>query len=300
MDIQGLIGNQYLVKFVMTLSRAMPEKMGESLTYRLGDYLASKKDMDFVRALRANQWVIGGEKASKEELDNIVRRNIQSIAQAILLMFRNHDDPEKMKALFHLTPWAEKIIEMSKHDRRGLVIVIVHTSSFDLMLQAASYYGLKGLMISLPETTDALEWQHNLRREAGTPVLPASYESVRTAVKRLKSGGMVLTGIDRPIPELKYKLHFFGRLASLPVHHIQMALMAKVPIVLACSHFQDDGTIRLSISEYIEMERYASRDETIMKNAEKVLKIGEKFLLEAPEQWAVYFPVWPEALSEMP
>jgi len=300
MDYEKLINNRRFVKFLINLVQIFPERLGENFALNLGNYFGTKKDLDFVRNLRANQWVISGENLSSKELDKAVQENISSIARAFFLLFKYHNNRDKLGGLLNLTPQAEKIIRMSQEEREGFIIVTLHTSSFDLMLQSGSYNGLTGLMISLPDVNEALEWQHDLRRDVGTPVLPASFESIRQAVKRLKAGGTVFTGIDRPITGLKTKVRFFGRLASLPVHHIQMALMANVPIVVVASHFQDDGRLRLSISDFIEMEAAATKQERINKNAEKILRIGEKFILEAPHEWAIYFPVWPEILSQTP
>lgn len=299
MDYEKLINDKQFIQTVIKLIRIIPAQPGEKLASRLGSYLGTKHELDFVRFLRANQWVIGGEALTSAQLDQAVRENISSIARAFFLLFKYHDNQKKLGALLNLTPRAKEIIRMSQEEKQGFIIVTLHTSSFDLVLQSGSYNGLRGLMISLPDTNEALEWQHNLRREVGTPVLPASFESIRQAVKILKTGGTVFTGIDRPIPGLKNKLRFFGRLASLPVHHVHMALMANVPIVVAVSHFQEDGRLRLSISEFIEMEDAPTKQQRIIKNAEKILKIGEKFLLEAPHEWAVYFPVWPEVLSKL-
>jgi predicted LPLAT superfamily acyltransferase len=35
-------------------------------------------------------------------------------------------------------------------------------------------------------------------------------------------------------------------------------------------------------------------------NTEMVLKVAEGYIRQAPYQWAMFYPVWPEALNEMP
>ena len=38
----------------------------------------------------------------------------------------------------------------------------------------------------------------------------------------------------------------------------------------------------------------------MLRNAEKVLSIGEEFIQRAPSQWSISLPVWPEALNQTP
>jgi hypothetical protein len=48
------------------------------------------------------------------------------------------------------------------------------------------------------------------------------------------------------------------------------------------------------------MNRSEDRQKAILSNAEEVLKIAEGFILEAPEQWSIFQPVWPGLLELMP
>jgi len=116
----------------------------------------------------------------------------------------------------------------------------------------------------------------------------------------LKSGGTLLTAVDRPMPESKYKFRFFDHPASLPVHHIQMALNANVPIIVFAIILKPDNRIHFSASELIEMRHYPSRRDRIVKNAEYVLSIVEDFISLAPNQWAMFHPVWPDLLETVP
>ena len=48
------------------------------------------------------------------------------------------------------------------------------------------------------------------------------------------------------------------------------------------------------------MKPYEDAQDEIERNAEKVLAEGEKMIGQNPSQWAMTYPVWPEALDEMP
>ena len=44
------------------------------------------------------------------------------------------------------------------------------------------------------------------------------------------------------------------------------------------------------------MQKRSDRDEEILMNAEKVLEVAEVMIRQAPEQWSMFYPVWPDVL----
>ena len=131
-------------------------------------------------------------------------------------------------------------------------------------------------------------------------ILPASPSSIRRAVAHLRRGGVVLTGMDRPVASRKYRPLFFGRPAPLPVHHISLALKTGVPVVVAATIIQPDRSYRFWISEPIEMVPLPDRQEEIVSNAERVLQVAEGYIRQSPQQWSMFFPVWPDVLDQVP
>jgi KDO2-lipid IV(A) lauroyltransferase len=188
---------------------------------------------------------------------------------------------------------------VSQHGSTGIVIVGIHLSNFDLVMQAAGALGLSVQVLSAAQPGSGYRWQNELRRQRGLEITPASITAVRQAVERLRSGGSVLTGIDRPIFDSKHRPRFFGRPACLPVHHIYLALKAKAPIYLFASILSSDGVYRISASDPIKMRPYSDRETELLRNAEAVLEVAESFIRQAPQQWSMFFPVWPEALKEL-
>ena len=130
-------------------------------------------------------------------------------------------------------------------------------------------------------------------------LIPASVSAMRDAVKHLKQGGLVLTGIDRPVPDPRARPRFFGRASSLPIHHIYLAMKAEVPVIVVAARLGADGRYHVTTSEPIEMESDLDREKGIMRNAERVLKEAEKFILQAPEQWSMSLPVWPDLMDNI-
>jgi KDO2-lipid IV(A) lauroyltransferase len=109
-----------------------------------------------------------------------------------------------------------------------------------------------------------------------------------------------MTGIDRPIPKPKRRPRFFGRPADLPTHHVYLAAKAHVPVMILATIRLPEGKNHAFISDPIEMESHPNAETEMLRNAEKVLSIGEDFIQRAPSQWSVSLPVWPEALNQTP
>jgi lauroyl/myristoyl acyltransferase len=64
--------------------------------------------------------------------------------------------------------------------------------------------------------------------------------------------------------------------------------------------WKPDGKNDVFTSDLIEMESHPDPNIEMLRNAEKLLRIGEEFIRQAPRQWGMALPVWPEALDQMP
>jgi lauroyl/myristoyl acyltransferase len=111
---------------------------------------------------------------------------------------------------------------------------------------------------------------------------------------------MVVTGLDRPLPESKYRPNFFGRPTPLPVHYIYLALKAEVPVAVAMAIREPDDGFKILASELIWMDKLPNRTEEVIYNAEKILRIAEDYIKLAPTQWTVLHPLWPEQAANLP
>jgi lauroyl/myristoyl acyltransferase len=191
-------------------------------------------------------------------------------------------------------------MERPEFTARGLVIVGLHLSNFDFVLQSMCQQGFKGIVLTIPNPQGGRRLEYELRKKRGMNLVPASLVALRQAVKHLERGGIVLTGADRPVQDLKYCPRFFGYEASLPTHYISLALKANVSVVIMAATQREDGNYHVMSSEPIEMERDIDHDREIVRNAENVLKQAEAFIQMAPEQWNVPLPVWPELLDVTP
>jgi lauroyl/myristoyl acyltransferase len=300
MNLQELLNSRAGGKIALTLARIMPLEVGYRVSRMFADWIASKDELPIVKGIRLNQWVVSGKLLSSNQLDLAVRDTLRHTARSMFLLFHFWTNYPALQRMIEFSPYAKFLLEDKTQKKEGAVVVSVHLSYFDLVIQAVAAQGLDLTAMSLPEANETVEWQHEFRRKSGVEILPASISNIRKAIDRLKSGGFILTGIDRPMQDLKYSPRFFGHAARLPTHHVYMAIKAKVPVVVVAAIMGTDGICQILASDPVYMEPKPDRRDEIIYNAEVVLKLAQGFIDQSPQQWSMFHPVWPEFLDEIP
>jgi len=300
MDLQSIFNSRFGIGFALTLGRIMPAKMGYWLARTLANRIAQRKDSAMVCAARANQWVINGENMNSQQLDIAVQETLRCTARCQFDLYHNIRNPAGILRIVRFSPQTEELLEQIKVGNQGFMVVGLHISNMDVGFIALSQRKLKALAISVPQPGGGYQWQNDLREGLGFDFIPASKKALRLAYQRLNEGGVVATGIDRPIQDMKYRPNFFGRPASLPVFHVLLALRSKVPIYVSANILDADGIYHIHVSDAIQMQPRTDRYSEIMYNAEAVLEVAEEYVRMAQNQWAMYFPVWPEVLDKVP
>ena len=252
-----------------------------------------------MQAVRVNQWVARGANLENAELDQVVRETLRNNARDLYTFYHYMQDPNAMQRMISVDPKACQWVERPEFAERGLVIAGLHLSNFDFALQFLCQHGFRPMILTIPDPQGGRRVEYELRKKAGMNLVLASVNTLRQAVKHLEQGGMVLTGMDHPMLNLKYRPTFFGRAASIPTHYVSLALKAHVPVVIMAASQQTDGMYHILSSEPIEMERDSDRRREILWNAKRVLQQAEDFIRLAPQQWNVPWPIWPELLEKV-
>jgi lauroyl/myristoyl acyltransferase len=296
MNIQDISTNKSAVAFALFTGKVLPIKLSYWLSKQIADWVSSRQMSSMVQAVRANQWHIKKDHSQKS-LDLAVRAVFRHAARCISDLSHYLGNPAAPKSLFIDTPESQGLIERSQKGHKGLFIVAPHMSNFDLVMLALGQSGLKAQILSYSQPGDAYRTQNTIREKSGMEITPISPSSLIQALRRLKEGGIVVTGIDRPVPDQKEYLNFFNSPAPLPTGHIRLSLKADVEVAVVAARMNSDGKYKLLISQPIELKRFPDSKREIKHNAETVLKEVEKYILQAPDQWLMYYPVWPNNTS---
>ena len=297
---RSLLDSRWVGELGLGIGRTLPPALGFRLADFIAARLAARKTSPLARAVRANQWMIQGGAITAPELDRAVQEVLSHTVRSFYLLYHYLDNDAALRGFLVVDDDLAALIAAYQARQRGQLLLGVHMCYFDLALQGLARNGLRALALSLPQASPVIEWQHELRRRSGLEIVPASLPNLRLVLERLRAGEMVTTGADRPMGEVKCTPEFFGRPSHVPVHYIQLALKARVPVRVLAPVMQADGRIQIIASAEIEMEPCADRQEELLSNARRVLEIVASFIVRYPRQWGMTWPVWPDIDNKIP
>src|SRR5919109_1287357 len=231
-DLQHILNSSLTLRIVSSLAESLPPRVGYQIAYALAGLVARRRASALVRALRANQWVANGEPQRGDVLDQMVRQTLRHSAHSFFDLYHYIHDFEATRRLIVFDQSFQPILQRPEFDQRGLVLAGLHLSNFDLILQWLAKDGMKLVVLTLPDPQGGRRMEYEIRQRTGLNLMPASVGAFRQALKHLQRGGLVLTGIDRPIEKPNVTPRFFGRPAVLPVHPVFLALKAQVPVII--------------------------------------------------------------------
>lgn len=293
-NLQTLANSRFGVWLALAISKHTPPWLG----YRIADLgaaiTAARRSSPLVRALRANQWVISGGGLSEKEIRRAVYEVLHQHTHGLYDFYHNLERPQEVLRRTDFDPSFAGLFEQVKSGQYPALFLTPHTSNFDLAGRSLALRGLNFQVLSFPRPPSGYQLQNRIRMEVGIEVTPMSIEATQKAKQRLRSGGVVLTGLDRPLADARLRPRFFGRPAPLPVAYVHLALQCEVPMfVVACvsprPHFY-----RLVCSPPIWPQPHPDRDTELLTNAEAVLAEAEKIIRAYPRQWVMFYPVWPD------
>jgi len=278
----------------------MPQKMGDWFIKSISSVIGSLKNLDITSSIRSNQYVVSGGTLSDLELAQRTKQVLSHAGRCYYDLYHYYDMQEKIDKI---VPWSETMTEfvnLSREDQ-GYLVVAPHLSNFDLVVARLVRGGFEGKVLSYPNPGSGYQLQNEIRKSLGMDLIPLGDSSLETEiVDYLKAGGIVATGVDRPVTSRK-KRHYsklFGRPSPLPLGYITTAIAADVPIIVVAAFMRPDGSYGLRLSKPIMLIKYGNKLDDILLNAERVLKKIEEFIKLAPEQWLMYYPVWPDQMIE--
>ena len=289
-----------MIRLAIFLGKVLPRKFGLWLAGAIGSKLGKNENSPMVKAIRANQWVIHQQSLSSDELKALPGVVIKSAAECIFDYFYFISRPIKLYNVVDFSPEAEIAFDRIWNNQ-PCVVVCPHLSNFDLMGFVLSLHNLDVQVLSFPNPTGAYKMQNQIRESLGINVTPMDLNAFRLARKRLKEGGTILTGLDRPLEgklQEKYQPTFFGHTTNLPVAYVRMAKEANAPVMIMAATSQPGGRYQLEGSDLIWMDDAEDLETEILNNSQKVLRAAEPLIKKYAHQSAMFYPIWPEFLGK--
>lgn len=283
----------------LVLSRLFPPVPGHSFARLVGRVVGLFPNGSAYRSLRLNQWIASGKQLAGRALDQAVKQVFVNQGVALYDFYRALSHPEIAQEKVNFTPAFNRLVEECKKEEEGTLLLIPHLSGFNLGGLRLAQERLHYLSLVNPDTSKGYAWQNELRIRHGMEVEPFTIYALGQARERLKSGGTVLTGIDRPLENSKYTPCFFGYPSALPVAYIRLALKSAARVFVVGFTTLKNHTHLIDVSDQVQLEHYRDGEEELARNAEKVLQQAEVFIRRDLAQWMMFYPVWPEELAKL-
>jgi lauroyl/myristoyl acyltransferase len=274
----------------MFLARVLPEMPLLRLARSLADR-AALEDSPSVRAVRRNQAVARALAPDDPALERAVQSVFRSAGRGYVALFRAMArGREELLRACEVSPDLVSRMETALERGRGLILVGPHISAFDFFLLTVGSRGYSAQALSPPVPTSTYRLQNRLRTQYGTETTPISVESLRLAIKRLKAGGLVLTGLDRPISEPE-GLDFFGRPTFLPLGYARLAVRTGAALLPGAVIPMGPGRYRTIAGELIYPPSATGEDAT-RRLAQQAVDQIEPIVRAYLDEWLMFFPVW--------
>jgi KDO2-lipid IV(A) lauroyltransferase len=298
---KNFFNSKFSIQLSILIGRYLPKQWGYRISQNLARFIAAREDLSINKAIRINQYVANDMQIDHQRLIQSCMEVLTHGGKCYVDLYQVYDNPDLLDTLVPLTNTMKEFIDLSLDDQ-GYMVVAPHLSNFDLVVSSLVRHGFKGKVLSLPNPGSGYQLQNKIRESFGMELLPLGDSKLETMIiDHLKNGGITATGVDRPIPDRKKRhyVNFFNRPSPLPLGYITTALTAEVPIIVVTAIMEPDGTYGFRHSGPIELKKYQNKLDDIMLNAERILEKVEEYIRLAPEQWLMYYPVWPDLLDEV-
>lgn len=299
--LQRFLGSRIVTGTGMFLSKHVPPFVGYAGAGIIAWLITRLKPAVYWIVL-ANLRQVMGEQADGKTLHRLTRRvfgnNARNTYDLWRLVSRGH---EAIRAAFRFPPEARLHIEQGLRRGKGVIIAGTHTGNFDLGILALAAHGLDVQVLGLAAPPGGgFYLMDQMRARAGVRLTSIGVPALREAIARLRAGGIVLTGVDRPVGDEEAMVEFFGRPALLPIGHVRLALKTDA-VILAAGNYRDPQlghTVR--VSPPIEMIRTGDLWQDLQINLRRVNAYLEEYIRTWPDQWAMFLPVWPGTEAKVP
>ncbi len=292
MSLDDLINSQAAMRLLMVVGRLVPLRAGQTLSFWLADLYSAKLKNPQVQIVRTNQQTLEHGRLSAEALAQRTQAVFRNALRSQFEFFHYLSRPQAMRQMITADEAVLEQVRQTEHNERPTVFACPHTGNFELAGFALKLMGLNVQLLAQPGQRSDYQAKNRLRQQVGFDITPISAEALRQAIQRLQSGGSVLTGLDWPVGEARFRPLFCGQPSLLPTGHIRLAIKAQAPVMVVACRRNPDGIYHIHASQPIPMRPADDPSQAILQNTETVLEIAENYIRQDPEQWMMFRRIW--------
>jgi len=295
MDVNTLAKSSFGPVLAFSLARILPRGFAFWMADRVSAHLAENTSSEMVQAIRSNQAVVQDLAAQDPALDKAVINVLRHAGRCQVDLFKAYGGgPRAVVKSCALHESLAAGLDPERRGGRGLVVVGAHMSNFDMFLLSLHSRNIEAQVLSYPNPQGSYRVQNRIRKKFGVNLEPTSMKSLRAAFRTLSDGGIVATGVDRPGLGGE-PLSFFNRMAVLPVGHARLAVRTGAPVIAGVVQSTGRGKYQAVGSPLFEPVHSGDETRDTLELAQRVLGWFEDCIRQHPEEWLMFYPVWPEA-----
>jgi lauroyl/myristoyl acyltransferase len=280
----------------LSIVRLIPYRFAYAAGKLLARWVSLNPDAPMNQAIRANQAVVRSLPYDDPKLDQAVYEVMKMNARGFVDFFKATAGGENAvrKSCVIDEPLQSEIKAWSDDDR-GLIIIAPHLLGFDIFMLYLGVLGYPIQAISYPDPRGSYIAQNTLRRRFGFNVTPLSVQTLREGLRTLQRGDVVMTAVDRPGLGGE-PLQFFGREVVLPVGHARLAVKTNARMIAGLPYLDEEGIYHGMGARIFEPPNTGNEKRDAIELAQAVLSTFEIYIRKWPENWLMFYPVWPDVI----
>lgn len=234
--------------------------------------------------------------ASDAELDAVIERLFEQALRSYYELFNNVGQGriavQDFQPPVHIVSEVQGYIDAALASGRGLFILGAHMSNFDLGgIALSQYIPVSVQVLSVADPPAGFEFFNHLREKGDGVITPISPQALRDAIRRLRAGGVVITGVERPTGDGDEPVTFFGATAHLPTGYLRIPLRTNC-LMMTVTFTYREGAYWIIGNPPLEVEHTGDPHQDVAHNVQRILAQIEDFIRAAPDQWMMFVPVW--------
>lgn len=179
---------------------------------------------------------------------------------------------------------------------KGVIIVAPHLGSYNLVPSYVSSLGYPIVAVVEHIRDPQLhDYFFRLRANQGVQLLTTGPEDVRSIVRALRAGKVVMMLADRTVGTTSSdEVIFFGERTRLPAGPALLARRTGAALLPAYAYrVGNTRSIAVALPEIQLPESVGTPEQRRAADTQMVAHVLEKMIFVAPDQWDILQPVWP-------
>jgi Kdo2-lipid IVA lauroyltransferase/acyltransferase len=286
-----------VIKAGAWVSRIIPLRVRYRISTVMSDFIwliwTSKR-----RTCIDNMSVVLGGSPSDPEVRRVAREAFHQFARGIVdfLGFTNIDPDDPLVTDMPIDGWEH--IEAGLSRGKGVILASAHLGSIDmggitLASRSPNFYAVADVFY--PPAVDRLI--RRTRESKGYRLIPAT--SARGIIRALHANALVVVLFDRPLERDEgVPVRLFGRDTALPAGVAVVARHSGATVIPGYIFRNPDNTFRGRAFPSVTDELTGDKARDVQVVMQRVADSMEAAIREAPTQWYMFRPMWPEVGRE--